>query len=464
MQQTTSVSSARHYAELGGRSVPKTSLLDTFAVFSDVVLPTLAKGVIIRRPWILSLAERLDLDRRAIRRMQRLRKKYGTGPLLLRIPGRSIVLILDPRHVHRVLEQSADPFATATKEKIAALAHFEPRNALISTGAERAERRRFNDQVLESHTPVHRLAASFVETVNIEVDRLFESVFDKRELTWSDFSNAWFRIVRRVVFGESAVEDHDLSAIMAKLRSTANWAFLAPQRPQLRQRLLNRIQRYIEQAEPNSLAAVIAQTPTTGATAPAEQVPQWLFAFDPAGMTTFRSLALLAMHPSYARVIREEIGSPTAAGRQNGPQLRALVLESLRLWPTSPLIIRETTTETNWSTGLLPADAAVVIYTPFFHRDDERLPYADKFAPELWTDSQPDNNWPLVPFSEGPAVCPGRNLVLLLSSAAIRAILEHTRIRLIDQQRFNADRLPATLNHFGLRFELLRHREQESLR
>src|SRR5690349_7261760 len=62
-------------------SVPKANWLETFAVFAEVLLPTLAKGVIIRRPNMLAVAERFDLDRRAIRRMQRLRNKYPAGPL-----------------------------------------------------------------------------------------------------------------------------------------------------------------------------------------------------------------------------------------------------------------------------------------------------------------------------------------------------------------------------------------------
>jgi hypothetical protein len=63
--------------------LPKASLTDTFNLFSDVILPTVAKGVIIRWPKVVALAERLELDRRAVRRMQNLRNKYGAGPLCI---------------------------------------------------------------------------------------------------------------------------------------------------------------------------------------------------------------------------------------------------------------------------------------------------------------------------------------------------------------------------------------------
>jgi len=46
-------------------SVSKANLFETFAVLVEVLFPTLAKGVIIRRPKMLAVAERFDLDRRA---------------------------------------------------------------------------------------------------------------------------------------------------------------------------------------------------------------------------------------------------------------------------------------------------------------------------------------------------------------------------------------------------------------
>ncbi|HLH01486.1 MAG TPA: cytochrome P450 [Bryobacteraceae bacterium] len=432
--------------------VPSAGVLDTLAIFADVLLPTVAKGVIMRRRSVMNLAERLQLDRRAIRRMQMIRSKYGTGPILLRLPGRRLAVVLDPRHVHRILQESPEPFATATPEKRAALAHFEPKNALISTGAERADRRRYNEQVLESGCAVHSLVSDFARIADTEAARLCVHARESGELNWQLFSDAWFRLVRRVVFGEAAADDHELSSVMARLRQRANWAFLAPRRPELRQDLFARIEKYLNRAEQGSLAGVMAHIHATAVTEPVQQVPQWLFAFDPAGMATFRTLALLGSHPDYARLVRSEIGAIS----EQLPFTRAAVLESLRLWPTTPLILRETTEPTVWEMGTLPAQTGMVIFTPFFHRDNERLLYADRFAPELWSNpDQPRDSAALVPFSEGPAICPGRNLVLLLASLMITAVLENTRLRLKRPAALSAALpLPAMLNHFNLRFEL----------
>lgn len=208
-------------------------------------------------------------------------------------------------------------------------------------------------------------------------------------------------------------------------------------------------------AEPGSLAGAIARIEATSQTAPEHQITQWLFAFDPAGIATFRSLALLASHPAAAARAREEISTHTSANRQYLPFLRATVLESIRLWPTSPLILRESSAVTTWQNGTVPPNTTFVIFTPFFHRDDERLPYADRFAPDLWMDGQTAQSSPLIPFSEGPAICPGRYLVLLLSTAMLSALLHYSDVQLNTRGRLSSgDRLPGTLNHFRLRFEL----------
>jgi cytochrome P450 len=47
------------------------------------------------------------------------------------------------------------------------------------------------------------------------------------------------------------------------------------------------------------------------------------------------------------------------------------VLESLRLWPTTPTILRQTTAETRWNRDSTPAGTVVLIFAPFFHRSPE---------------------------------------------------------------------------------------------
>lgn len=436
--------------------VQRASWGDTTAVFFRTLLPTIAKGVIIRRRSVLALAAALDLDRHALDCVLRLRDKYGTGLLRIDIPGRRLALVLDPADARRVLDETPDPFTPASLEKRAALSHFEPRGVLISEGSSRAERRRLNEEVLQTPKPVHDLSSFFLNVVEDEADRMLAEAVLPRPLDWDRFSNAWFRIVRRILFGDSAARDTELSIVMARLRSAANWAFLYPQRPRLRRRLLSRIAQYIEHADNRCLAGLMRSLHPSAVSAPVEQVPQWLFAFDPAGMTAFRTLALLAAPRDYARIVREEI---TGNAYPPLPRTQAAVLETLRLWPTTPLLLRDTTSETEWENGSLPTGTGLILYAPYFHRD-RQLSYADRFAPALWNDDGTPSSQQqglAIPFSDGPAACPGRNLVLLLTTAAIAAILRRVRLRLRAPDALSkGTHLPATLNHFAIRFDLAR--------
>lgn len=435
--------------------LPKTSAIETVQVLRDVQGPMIAKGPIIRRPKVVAASERFDLDGRAVRRVQTLIEKYGRGPLMLNVPGRKMALVLDPDDVHRVLEESPEPFATAESLKRSALKHFEPKVALISHGAERTQRRRLNEETLGHDSPVHQMAATFLPVVEQEALTLLDDVRTQGGgLDYDRFLETWYRIVRRVVVGDSARDDTELTDLIEKLRGDGNWAFAKPVDTSGRAELLSRLQAALDRAEPGSLAAFMAQQPRGPEAEPAQQIPQWLFAFDPAGMATFRALALLAAHPEHLAAARAQ-----ATQEQRSDQaptlslLRATVLESLRLWPTTPMILRETTTEVEFDHGVMPAGTSVLIFAPAFHRDERHLEFAHRFAPEEWDRPRTRDDWPLVPFSAGPGICPGRHLVLLLTSALLADVVQRSEVELTSHT-LDPERLPSLLNNFGLEFRV----------
>ena len=432
-------------------SLPQLTIPETATFLANVFVPTLAKGPIIRRPRMVALAEKLRLDERAVATFTQLAAKYSSSPVLLRLPLRRQAIVLEPRHVHRILAESPDPFATASSEKKAALAHFQPRNSLISTGQERSVRRALQDQVLDSDSPVHHLAESFLPVVAEEAEGLLHSAGAAGELSWDDFIESWFRLVRRIVFGDAAADDSELTDMLQQLRSDANWAFLKPRNRRLRSKFLAAVERRLRAAPPGSLASVMAGMNTLDAAAPVEQIPQWLFAFDPAGMATFRALAAVTVHPDVRLRAAREVAE-NRDERAHLPWLRACVLESLRLWPTTPMVLRQTTRDVAWDAGHMPARTGVLIYAPFFHRDERTVPNPDAYTPERWLNDD-DGDWALIPFSEGPAACPGRHLVLMLTSAFLSHLLEGPPLQLESAERLSVDgRLPGTLDNYSLRF------------
>lgn len=440
--------------------LPRLGVGETLRVALGVVGPTLAQGVIARRPRVVALAERLDLDRRAVRTVQQLHRRHGDGPVQLAVPGRRVALVLGGRDAHRVLHESPEPFSLATREKQGALDQFQPHGVLVSHGPQRESRRRFNETVLDTPHPVHRLAGDVVGKVRAEARSVAERAGVSGRLDWNGFSAGWRRVVRRVLFGDAAADDAGLHADIDALRYRANWSYFLPNDRTRRERLHRRLSAYVERAEPGSLAGLLAEAArdagAPGEIDPVDQIPQWLFAFDPAGMATIRALALLVADRDEGDRVRADLAGLDLDTPRELRRLRAAVLESVRLWPTTPMILRETTRDTEWGGAHLPAGTSVAVYAPFFHRDDDALDVAHRFAPDLWLGEGPagdaDTDWPLIPFSEGPGVCPGQNLVLLTTSTFLATLLEHHDHALVHPRRLDPTAVPGVISPFGVRF------------
>lgn len=189
--------------------------------------------------------------------------------------------------------------------------------------------------------------------------------------------STWFRIVRRIVLGNRASEDEKLTNELDDLRRRANWAFAAFTNKGKLKRYQKRVAEYLRQPEPGSL---ISRLPNRPEVEPESQVAQWLFAFDAAGIATFRALALLGCQPDeQARAVEE--ADAAAADR---PFARAVLIDAVRLWPTTPAILRELTEDHIIGGQTIRKGTGIIIFAPFFHRDDEHLDIANRMSPATW--------------------------------------------------------------------------------
>jgi cytochrome P450 len=414
---------------------------------------SIAAGAIMRRRVVVGLLERIQADRRSVDRLRALRARYGTGPVELALPGRRIIVLLDPHDVGRVLDGAPTPFHPASWEKRRALEKFQPHAVLTTRGALRASRRALNESALDTTAQLHHLAEPFLSVIDEEITAMAADALRNGSFDSAEFTKAWWRLVRRVVLGNAARDDDAVTDDLARLRRAGNWSFAVPVHARRRDRFFERLYAYAERADPNSLLGAISAVDAGGAMDPIGQVPHWLFAFDAAGMATLRAAALLAAHPdTESRWEIDAAGTP-----QVRPYLRAAVLESVRLWPTTPAILRETVEDTAWSDGsdrfTLRAGAGLFICVPAFHRDPDALPFANDFVPEIWLDGRAESYPQLVPFSAGPAECPGRNLVLFVTSSALATLLGQVRLALHSRVALSPGApLPLTFNQFGLRF------------
>ncbi|MEE2030663.1 cytochrome P450 [Rhodococcus chondri] len=434
----------------------RASAADTARLFGTVVAPFVAVGPIARRRRMMGLAEKLQSDAAVVGAVPRLRDRYGEGPLPMSVPGRALAIVLSSRDVDRILRTETHAFTAANKEKVAALSPFQPRGVLISRGDIRAQRRALNESALEPEHALHHLAGELTPIIEVEAQTLVRHAACRGEVAAPDFVRAWWRLVRRITFGDAARDDTTLTDELWTLRSNGNWSFAHPVRHRLRDRFGERLHRSVADAPSTSLAGVIRDLPAPASVDAVGQIPHWLFAFDAAGMVAARTLAVLSTHPEQrARVAAEQAAAAPGAPRTLD-YLRGCVLEATRLWPTTPVILRDSVTETTWEDSkgsyTIPAGTAFVILSSAFHRADD-LPFADTFEPEIWLDGRAEQYPQLVPFSAGPTACPGRNIVLFAVSTFLSRLLDDAEFTLVSDVKPDPGApLPVTFDNFGLRF------------
>ncbi|HLL85830.1 MAG TPA: cytochrome P450, partial [Thermoleophilaceae bacterium] len=134
------------------------------------------------------------------------------------------------------------------------------------------------------------------------------------------------------------------------------------------------------------------------------------------------------------------------------PYLEGCLSEAMRLWPTTPLLVRETTREVTLAGESLDEGTQVMIVNTFNHRDPETVDEADLFRPERWEGGGRDLRFNHL--SNGTQDCPGGPLVYLLGKAVLAHTLARYDVELVGPPLDPGRPLPYMLDHFETRFKL----------
>jgi cytochrome P450 len=443
-------------------SIPSASLLENARFNTLVVVPNAVQGIFRRRPAAVRAMSAADVDRWAVGLLSGMRRSYADGPVWVRVMTDRALLVLSPDDIRRVLEGSPNHFASDPDAKRKGMSQFQPDALTISRGELWQDRRRFTEAVLDSGETEHRPAARFASAADAEAAKLVAEVdaAQDAELRWDVWHRCWRRLTRRVIFGDEARDDARLSERLGELMSRAN--SLPSEPAQDLAPFMAAIERYVDSAEEGSLVSLIAEAPADAETEVAGQVPHWFFALqDTLAINSLRALVLIASHPRQRTKVEEEL----AAQAKEGPPLKAdqvgqlvyleaCIQEAMRLWPTTPMLSRETIDEVEWNGEALPAGTQVLIINSFHHRDREVLEFADRFYPEAWTKGAASQDWTLNQFSHGPQGCPGAGLALFLGKSVLAALLSRRR-PLPLRPTLDPDRpLPHMLDFFRVRLAL----------
>uniref|UniRef100_D3TQL2 Cytochrome P450 n=2 Tax=Glossina morsitans morsitans TaxID=37546 RepID=D3TQL2_GLOMM len=110
--------------------------------------------------------------------------------------------------------------------------------------------------------------------------------------------------------------------------------------------------------------------------------------------------------------------------------LGCVIKETLRMYPSAPLITRRCTKETVLNGLILPTNTQINIYISDIMRDSKHFPEPSVFKPERFLAENTRNMHPFafVPFSAGSRNCIGQKFAMLEIKAALVAILKTYRV------------------------------------
>ncbi|KAK9290287.1 hypothetical protein L1049_008454 [Liquidambar formosana] len=161
---------------------------------------------------------------------------------------------------------------------------------------------------------------------------------------------------------------------------------------------------------------------------------------DTSAITTEWALSELINHPHVMEKARQEIDSVVGKNKlveesdiANLPYLQAIVKETLRLHPTGPLIIRQSTEHCTIGGYEIPANTRLFVNVWAIGRDPKHWENPLEFRPERFVtevgsgESQLDvrgQHFHMIPFGSGRRGCPGTSLALQVVQSSLAAMIQ----------------------------------------
>lgn len=133
---------------------------------------------------------------------------------------------------------------------------------------------------------------------------------------------------------------------------------------------------------------------------------------------------LLGRNPEMQKKVQDEMDAifandvdryATVADLKEMKFLECCIKETLRLFPSVPIIGREVHKEFSVNGNVVPQGAIVVVFSYMLHRDPQSFPRPEEFFPERFLPENSLGRHPFayVPFSAGPRNCIGQRFALM---------------------------------------------------
>ena len=147
---------------------------------------------------------------------------------------------------------------------------------------------------------------------------------------------------------------------------------------------------------------------------------------------------------------------PRLADFERLPYLRAVVQETLRLYPAAYIVARTSIAPCTVGGYDFPTDTTLIMAQWVMHRDPRYFDDPDAFRPERWLDGL-ENRLPAgayFPFGDGPRRCIGQGFALLESLLVMATIAQKFRFKLVPGHRVVPDPLVTLRAKYGIRMTI----------
>lgn len=171
---------------------------------------------------------------------------------------------------------------------------------------------------------------------------------------------------------------------------------------------------------------------------------------------------LLSMHPAVERALHAEVAAvlvgrvPTMADVARLPYTRAIVDETLRLYPPSWLSTRRAKAADEIDGYAIPANALIVMSPYVTHRHADLWPNPEGFDPERFLPGA-DTDRPrfaYLPFGGGPHLCIGNTFALVETQMILATVAQRYRLALLPGQDIAVSPLVTLRPKHGMRMML----------
>jgi cytochrome P450 len=153
------------------------------------------------------------------------------------------------------------------------------------------------------------------------------------------------------------------------------------------------------------------------------------------------TLYLLSQSPEWEQRIVDEIeqvvgnGPLTAAHVDHLPTVTQVLNESLRLFPTAPVIVRDILEDTDFNGTRVPGGTIGLIPIYAIHRHRSYWSDPDRFDPMRFASAKP-SRFQFMPFGAGPRVCIGATFAMIEATIMLATFVRAAHFNL------DLDRMP----------------------